>query len=26
MLYKIHPENPDKRKINQIVDALKSGE
>jgi tRNA threonylcarbamoyl adenosine modification protein (Sua5/YciO/YrdC/YwlC family) len=26
MLYKIHPENPDKRKINQIVEALKDGE
>ena len=26
MLYKIHPENPDKRKITQIVDALKAGE
>ncbi len=26
MLYKIHPENPDKRKIAQIVEALKAGE
>ncbi len=26
MLYKIHPDNPDKRKIAQIVETLKAGE